>query len=457
LLIALLVIASGLRFYHLEYQSLWVDEIATMNGSDPDRTWALVVEYCRYDQPPAYFFAMHAWFKAFPFNDFFGRMPAALLGLAGIIAMYFFGKEVKDSRTGLIAAIITTFSYIHILFSQEARFYTLLFLGTALSYLFFIRSVKFKAILDFVLYGIFTSIVLYTHYFGLVVFATQGLLFCFLLILYPRSSRFILLSIITGIAVAISIIPWIPVFFSDIQIKEFWIQMEPFYFPLKYFYVYFKDVVSCLAFGSALIFYGFKTYRQYSTSRSISQVDFILIGGVLFSMLIPLIYSLVRTPMLQVRYTLILLPALIIMISIGIGYLAGRYQWVLVAVTSCTSIFSLLVVEEYYSRVRKEDWRGIVARVIDEGKPGELVISSQPWYCNYYFKVKGSATRAFTIDDYKSGIAAPGIWWLDAFQVETVPADVANRLEVDGFESKKTYKHYRANVIYYERRSPVQP
>ena len=74
----LLLIASGLRYYHLGYQSYWVDEIASMNGSGPDQSWAGVIEYCHFDQPPAYFFMMHAWFKIFPFNDISGRLAAAL-------------------------------------------------------------------------------------------------------------------------------------------------------------------------------------------------------------------------------------------------------------------------------------------------------------------------------------------------------------------------------------------
>ncbi len=430
-----------------------------MNGSDPDQTWAWVVEYCHYDQPPAYFFMMHAWFKVFPFNDISGRVAATLVGLAGIVAMYFFGKEVKDARTGLIAATITTFSYIHILFSQEVRFYTLLFLASALSYFFFIRAVKYKALRDFIFYGISTSIALYTHYFGLVLFASQGLIFCLLLIFYPFERRFLILSVATAMIVAVSIIPWVPVFFSDIQIKEFWIQMEPFYFPIKYFYVYFKDVVSCIVFGSALIYYAFRTYKQYVTSHSISQVEFILIASVLFSVLIPLAYSLLRTPMLQVRYTLITLPALILMISLGLMYLNARYQVILIAITCCTSFFSLVVVEEYYSSIRKEDWRGIVTKVIEEGRPGDLVVSSQPWYCNYYFKTLGSAIRAVTIDDFnkKSTATITAIWWADAFQVETVPANVAERLRAEGFEQKKNYNFYRANASYYERRSAPQP
>jgi mannosyltransferase len=452
-MILLLLVAAGLRFYHLDYQSFWVDEISSMNGSDPDRSWAGVIEYCHYDQPPAYFLLMHAWFKLFPFNDFSGRVPATLLGLAGIVAMFFFGKEVNGSRTGLIAAIITTFSYIHIYFSQEARFYTLLFLATALSYLFFIRSTKLNSVRDFAFYVIFTSLTIYTHYFGLVVFATQGILFCLLLACYGSSRKFIYRAVASAIAVAVSIIPWMPVFFSDIQIQEFWIQMEPFYFPIRYFYVYFKDAVSCVAFGSILLYYGFRISKQFSSNRSISKIDFILIGCVAISMLIPLVYSLVRTPMLQVRYTLIILPGLILMISLGIQYLSTRYQWIVVVVTCCTSFVSLLLFEQFYTRIRKEDWRGIITHIVDEGHTGDMVISSQPAYCNYYFKIKGSETRALSAAELSLATNSPaGIWWADAFQVETVPAEVASWLDVNGYVVKKHYKLFHASVTYFQRK-----
>lgn len=449
-LTAIVLVALGLRLYRLEYQSLWVDEIASMNGADPDQSWSGVIAYSVFDQPPAFFLLLHAWFKVFPFTDFFGRLMALGIGLAGIVAVYFLGKEVRDQRTGLIAATITSFSYIHIFFSQEARFYSLLFLASAMSYYFYIRAAKTNRVVDFILYTLSTSVLLYTHYFGLVVFAAQGIIFCFLLVLYPYHRRFVILSITSAIVVMLAISPWIPIFFSDAQTKEFWIKLEPIYFPLTYFYVYFKDILSCFAFATLLIAYFFNVYRTFSSTRLIDRVDFILISSVAFGFLIPIVYSFVQTPMLQVRYTLIILPSLIVMISLGFGFLKISYQRILLFATCCTALFSLIVIEKYYTKIRKEDWRGMISTVIRESTPGDVFMSPQAWYCNYYFKIQNSGARAMPPAQWMEiNQKTEGLWWLDGFKVGPIPDDVKNKLIQSGYSLKKTDSLFRAQASYY--------
>ena len=449
-LTAIVLLAMGLRLYRLEYQSLWVDEIASMNGADPDQSWSGVIAYSVFDQPPAFFLLLHAWFKAVPFTDFFGRLMALALGLAGIVAVYFLGKEVKDKATGLIAATITTFSYIHILFSQEARFYSLLFLASAMSYYFYIRAAKTSRPFDFILYALSTAVLLYTHYFGLVVFAVQGIIFCLILTFYPVSRKFVILSVSAAILVILSISPWIPIFFSDAQTKEFWIQQEPFYFPFVYFYVYFKDVFSCFAFAILLIIYFFNVYKHFVLTRRVDRNDFILIAGVTFSFLIPIVYSFVQTPMLQVRYTLIILPSLIVMISLGFRFLKISHQRILLVATCCSALFSLIVIEKYYTKIRKEDWRGMISTVIRESTPNDAFVSPHAWYCNYYFKIQNSGARAMPPAQWiEINQKTEGLWWLDGFKVGPIPDDVKIKLIQSGYSLKKTDSSFRARATYY--------
>jgi len=449
-LITIVIMAIALRLYQLDYQSLGIDEIASMNGADPDLTWSAVVNYSMTDQPPTFFLLLHAWFKVFPYNDFYGRLLPLIIGLWGIVAIFFFGKEVKGSRVGLIASLITSQSYIHIYFSQEVRFYTLVFLFSTLSYLFFIRAVKLERIIDFVFYSLSTALLLYTHYFGLVVFASQGLLFILLIILYPVNRRFIILSVLSGLSVVISIIPWIPIFFSDSETQNFWIQAEPFYFLIKYFYVYFKDIFSSFVFATVLIIYLLSRYKLFKANHSIDRVDLLVVGGVAFSFIIPLIYSILQTPMLHIRYTLIALPPLIIMISLGFTFLKARLQTILLIATCFTSLFSLVVIEKYYVKILKEDWRGLVNDVIKSGSPTDVIVSRYEWYCNYYFKSLHSEFRARLPNQFKlEDQHRPGVWWLDGFDVLPTPDTAEVNLLKKGYLLRKTDTLYRARASYY--------
>jgi uncharacterized membrane protein len=67
---------------------------------------------------------------------------SVLIGVLGLVAMYALGREVGGRKAGLAACFFTAINWFHILYSQEVRFYGLLFLFTVLSYLFFIRAYR---------------------------------------------------------------------------------------------------------------------------------------------------------------------------------------------------------------------------------------------------------------------------------------------------------------------------
>ena len=423
-----------------------------MNGADPDASWAAVVDYSVADQPPAFFLLLHGWLKFFPFTDTSGRLLSVLIGTAGIFAIYKLGKEVRSSRTGLVAATITSFSYIHILFSQDIRFYTLVFLSSALSYLFFVKAVKESKPLNFVMYALSSALLLYTHYFGLVVLASQAIIFCLLIIFYPIERRFIFSAIASGIAVILMILPWIPIFFSDAQTKEFWIQAEPVYFLIKYFYVYFKDFFSSVIFAVLLLIYFADLWKQFRSKHSIDRVDLILVASVTFSFLIPIIYSIVQTPMLHVRYTSIVLPPLIVMIALGLDLASASLQRkrILLITTCFTSLLSLVFIEKYYTKMQKEDWRGMIHLVINKSSPTDIFISQHAWYCNYYFKTLHSTNRAILPQQFSLKDQKPqGIWWLDGFNVVPGPDKREMNFIQNGYVLRGTDSLYRAKASYY--------
>jgi len=451
-LVITVLIALALRLYHLDFQGLWVDEIASMNGTDPEMSWKAVITYSVTDQPPAFFLLLHGWFKLFPFNDFYGRLLSVLVGILGIISIFFLGKEIKDGQTGLLGALITTFSFIHILLSQEVRFYTLLFLFSSLSYLFLIRAVKYSRITDFILYTASTAVVIYTHYFGLVIFASQGCIFVLLIAFYPADRRFIIRSIVSALITIILVSPWIPIFASDAQIQDFWIQSESFYFPIRYFYVYFKDVIASFLFAFFIILYFVGQYKKIKNGP-LDKIDLILICWPALCFLIPVIYSIIQTPLLQVRYTLIALPAIIVLICLGLQHLKPQFQKILIVITCCSSFFSLVIIEKYYTKSQKEDWRGMIKLVIEHSSANDQIVSGMSWYCNYYFKTYDSPLRAIPAEQFNTeNKKPPGVWWLDGFKLSPVPDAQELNLLQQGYFLKQTDSLFRARASYYQLR-----
>ena len=170
-LFLILALSVFLRLYKLDFKSLWIDELYTIVPANPNNDLESIVRYCKSDQPPLFFFLLHYWFKIFPYSPFFGRLLSVVIGVLGVAAMYFLGAEIKNRETGLYASALSAINYFHIYYSQECRFYSLLFLLTVVSFIFFLRSLKYKTKKNYLLYVLSTIGLLYTQYFGIIVFA----------------------------------------------------------------------------------------------------------------------------------------------------------------------------------------------------------------------------------------------------------------------------------------------
>jgi len=185
------------------------DELYSIIPTAPQFSLVSIIEYSKNDEPPLFFILVHFAFSLFGSNEVVGRLTCAFIGLLGVVSFYFLEEECNGRTTGVFAALITGTNYFHIYYSQKLRFYTMAFLFATLSYLFFIRAFKMSRVIDFEGYIVFSICLLYTQYFGLIIFGTQALTFIVLLF-YKQDLKFILLSITSGIVIVVACIPGCP-------------------------------------------------------------------------------------------------------------------------------------------------------------------------------------------------------------------------------------------------------
>jgi uncharacterized membrane protein len=67
LLTIVIVVGAILRFYNLDFQSVWLDEIHTLNEANPNLTFIEVYEsvFQGEQMPPLYFYIIYVLFKVF--------------------------------------------------------------------------------------------------------------------------------------------------------------------------------------------------------------------------------------------------------------------------------------------------------------------------------------------------------------------------------------------------------
>jgi 4-amino-4-deoxy-L-arabinose transferase-like glycosyltransferase len=107
----LLVVLGGCisRFYMMDFQSPWVDEVHTINEVAPQLSLSEVFEVIKVTEPapPLYYIVCHYLVKVFEYSSYTLRAFSAVLGVLGILAIYNLGAELFNRKVGMLSAILT--------------------------------------------------------------------------------------------------------------------------------------------------------------------------------------------------------------------------------------------------------------------------------------------------------------------------------------------------------------
>lgn len=134
----ILLLALGLRLYGLDTE-LWIDEILLRTRYVPLEVRQLVSTYDSQNHQPVYSILARLSFLAFGGTDWSLRIPAAVLGVASLAALWHVGRRVTSESEAMLAALVLAVSYHHVWFSQNARGYTTMLLLVVLGTHAFVR------------------------------------------------------------------------------------------------------------------------------------------------------------------------------------------------------------------------------------------------------------------------------------------------------------------------------
>jgi hypothetical protein len=145
LLLAIFLLGTFLRFYKLGEKSLWFDEIRTYDD-------ARCTTYNFWAKSQMLYFITVGFFLRFSHSEFWLRFVSAFFGALAAPVIYIAGKETfDDRRVGLLSALFIAMSNVHLFFSQEARYYAVIFFLSALSLFLFANFLKRQNIISLLL------------------------------------------------------------------------------------------------------------------------------------------------------------------------------------------------------------------------------------------------------------------------------------------------------------------
>lgn len=174
ILAAIMLLALVLRLVGLN-APLWYDELLTVD-THLRMPWGQLLS--DYSMNHHY---LHDVFAKITM-DTFGevpwaiRLPAMILGLLSIIAVWLLARDVADVRIAHVTALLLALSYHHIWFSQDARGYTgLAFFGT-MAIVLFMRGMHRPQASTWLWFALMFAASVFTHLTGAFLFFALGLI-----------------------------------------------------------------------------------------------------------------------------------------------------------------------------------------------------------------------------------------------------------------------------------------
>lgn len=169
LMLFIVTLGTVLRLIFIDKpEGLWNDEYVSWSISVIPLGKHFVDAVLAQCHMPFYYLYLKFFIHFFGNSDLMLRLTSVLPGILSIIIMYFVGKEYKDNKLGILCASIASLSSFLIYFSQEVRFYELLFFFSALSLLYTLKLSREQSAKNFILYIVSNFLIIFTHTIGFV-------------------------------------------------------------------------------------------------------------------------------------------------------------------------------------------------------------------------------------------------------------------------------------------------
>ena len=467
-----LCIAAILRFYHIDYQSVWLDEVHTLNEANPSLSLSELYDAVLQSDPhpPLYFILVHFVFQMFGYTSIAMRMFSAILGVVGVWIIYLFGKEIFNKEVGLHASLLLTVNYFHLFYSQEARMYSLLFLTTTLSFYYLVRFIKRPTIKAAIVYGMVATLMIYCQFAALFALFSQYLILLFFTIKPFNSTRknFFYCSAISGIITFVLYLPVLKIFNKAAQRTSIWISMPTEDVYTQMFKEFFGQSEMVLFFVLILVGVFFiQLFNETGSERFQLDPDkdrlvfgfVILFVWISVCLILPLIRTYTALPMLISRYFINILPAVIIIVSIGLFFV--KNEIVRKGCLGFIVIFSLtdiIIVKKYYSAVTKEQFREVSRFIIDNNSIHDPVVTNLGWYFPYFLNNENVKTNIINkpLEEYVNEMMADSTkgnpFWYAEISGHPIGLTETGQKYLDSrFLIENSIDVYRGRAIHYSQ------
>lgn len=419
------LLGFGLRIFRLNARSLWMDELFSVSDTNPLYSISKVWDNYLYStHPPMNYIIQWAWYHIFGYNDFQARLPPMIFGVFAVVAIYFLGKALSDTKTGLIASFLLAINIFHIEYSQEARSYSLFCLAVIVHFYVFVKTLQTNKILWYVLFSFTGAFMIYSHYTGLFIIASQLVMLSFFYIQKDVRKNILIKYFIAFLSILVFITPLIPSILW-LDKSEIGVDNQPEANTIvNYFSYYFGGQFTLVSVFTLFIIVSLACFAKEEDSvifnKSNRQKATILLLWIFVGLTIPYIKSRLSAPTFHIRYTIGIFPAFILLIAFGISQIKNSlFSKIAIFFITILTFINIHSEKHYYNDMLwKSDFRGLAKEIVDSGNSIYTIWDLgtdgfadpiEPWA--FYFRQNGVNPKFIEVNaDDNQFLAQKGIW-----------------------------------------------
>ena len=395
LLLGVLSVAVILRLLCLGKESLWLDEVTSVQRARLD--WPSLASVL-FEQDPnmgLYYILLHLW-KDVGDSEQAVRSLSVIAAVATIPVLYLLATRMFGRRVGLTSAVLLAVNAFHVRYAQEARAYSQLVFLVSLSSLLFVGSILAPSRPRWVSYVATSACAIYSHVFAVLVLAAHWTSLLFLrarrapaealLVSHVATAVLVLPLVVAAFRVGGRTVDWVPPpdLGSAVRLFSALTGAGGFEFP--------SDVgelasvpgaVRLLILAGYFTACGAATLAMLRAWSSAQRWCYIFLFTWLFVPIVLAYVVSVFKPVVISYYLLVSLPPLTVLAATGLCAIRDPRRFTVALAVFVT--LAALGVASYYLHFQKEDWREATRHILTRARANDAIVfyrvrSPFDWY-----------------------------------------------------------------------------
>ena len=349
-------------------EGLWNDEYVSWyvaNTPFGEGFWHVLFKQCHM---PLYYLYLKPFAQ---YSDVILRLTSVVPSLLAVVVMYYVGKEYSR-KVGLVVALVTSCLSFLVYYSQEVRFYSIVFLLSGLLLLFTIKILKSPTKRNYILYSIAALLLVFTHVLGIIF-----VIFNTVYILYKRKNKNLAISL--GVVVLLLFPIGIHIL-NMLPSSQWWGNFS--YTNILFLFTDFLSPVLTNNVNAPAVFFYNKSLAiwlvlppllvLFPIIKGVLQEKGLAIVSTVFVLTLSLL-ALSGNLVFITKYSMEVLPTLILLLAIGVDRLSKTGLVLLLAFI--TMHLAMFFTPNYVTKIPRNEGNRIPAEILKARRPDCVVFT----------------------------------------------------------------------------------